>query len=218
MQLSSYEIEDLEDSLPVLEKPINIEFSVEELTTVKTLNDLYELFLRKVEGIPVDDCTTQQAFYKIRGAFAVVLGLPKEELKPMAILKDILGRKNSRRGSLRKIALSLDVSFDRTFSNVFLFVWLSLIILTSIGAFLYTSIVLAGILIYMLFTLGYWVNDYRLFLNSTLGDLAEEMMGEHYLKFRRKQTTYNPTEMRKVFNAWALQSIPEYKLQGETVL
>ena len=69
-ELKNVDSEDLEDVLVMIEKSFDFKFETAELKDVETFGHLCDIITNKVQGNNIDDCTTQQAFYKLRDAIA----------------------------------------------------------------------------------------------------------------------------------------------------
>jgi acyl carrier protein len=69
-ELKNVDSEDLDDVLMKIEKSFHFKFETTELKDVKTFGHLCDIIINKIQGKNIDDCTTQQAFYKLRDAIA----------------------------------------------------------------------------------------------------------------------------------------------------
>lgn len=61
------------DGLFVIEALFGIKFGKNELEHIETLGEFCDHVTNKIELAHADDCTTQQAFYKLRDAISTVL-------------------------------------------------------------------------------------------------------------------------------------------------
>ena len=96
-KLDNYEIENIEDLIPEIEKMYKITFENDELVNVKNCYELSELIIGKIDLENVESCTTQQAFYKLRNSISELGILEKNKLKTETKLKEIFPRKNRRK-------------------------------------------------------------------------------------------------------------------------
>ena len=69
-KLDNYEDEDIFDVVLKLEKSFGLKFEKDAFYNVQTFGDLCDIFTNNLQGDNSDDCTTQQAFYKVRNAIA----------------------------------------------------------------------------------------------------------------------------------------------------
>lgn len=81
-ELCNVDPDDISDVLIKIEKSFGFRFGDTELKDVKTFGELCDIITSKVPGENSSDCTTQQAFYKVRNAIADVLLLDKASLTP----------------------------------------------------------------------------------------------------------------------------------------
>src|SRR5689334_19752693 len=85
--------EDIEDVLKLIEKSYDIRFQDNELGHIRTFGQLTDHIISKIKLGNQNDCTDQQAFYKLRTAIETVTGIDKRTLDPNAQLKDIFPRR-----------------------------------------------------------------------------------------------------------------------------
>ncbi len=62
--------EDLSELLEKVENSFDIKFDDTELANVGTFGQLCDHIANKIQLANIDDCTTQQAFYKLRKSFS----------------------------------------------------------------------------------------------------------------------------------------------------
>src|SRR5690349_14172915 len=97
IQLKDTDLEDIEDVLKKIEKSFGFKFGRTELKEVKTFGVLCDIITDKVKGDSSSDCTTQQAFYKLRSAIGTVLSIEKSSLTVDTRLDVLFPRKQRRR-------------------------------------------------------------------------------------------------------------------------
>jgi hypothetical protein len=149
------------------------------------------------------DCTSQQAFYRLREAVAKNLQLEKAEISPDTSLKSLLPRQH-RKERIREIESSLGFPLKILRPRHFV-TWALVVICVSslVCMFFNWKIGVSG---FLFSTLGFRVAIYfgKEFVLSTLGDVAEKMSRENYMKSRRNSTTINRKEVeRKVKELFA---------------
>jgi hypothetical protein len=74
--------EDIEDVLRLVEKSYNLKFESNELAHIRTFGELSDHIVSKINLDYRDDCTDQQAFYKLRNAIANTSGGEKFKIDP----------------------------------------------------------------------------------------------------------------------------------------
>ncbi len=107
-KLNNIDPDDLLDFLISLEKSFDIKFIDKELGYIKTFGDLCDYIINKIQLENVDDCTGQQAFYKLRKAMLSVLGINNEEITRSKMLEDLLPEK-TRRSDLKNLEATLEM-------------------------------------------------------------------------------------------------------------
>ena len=68
MKLKVLDVEDIEALFETIAHSFQIQFRQEDIAALQTFGDLCDLIDRKILLRDVDDCTTQQAFNKLRTA------------------------------------------------------------------------------------------------------------------------------------------------------
>src|SRR5947207_1072660 len=96
IELKNIDPDDIGEELQKVEKSFGFHFSDTELKDVKTYGELCDIITNKVQGDNFIDCTTQQAFYKLRDAIVVTLHVNKSVLAVDTRLKDLFPKKQRR--------------------------------------------------------------------------------------------------------------------------
>jgi len=78
----------------LIENEFSIYLPDEELNEVFTVGNLHKLLVQKLKATP--GCLTSKAFYRLRNAIMVVLGLPRQSIRPATFLDDIFDEKRIR--------------------------------------------------------------------------------------------------------------------------
>lgn len=216
-ELKNIDSEDLEDLLVKVESSFNIKFIGDELVHITTFGELCDHIINKINLINTDDCTNQQAFYKLRNAISSTLQIDYKTISRNFALTDILPKQNRRK---RIAALENSLGFNLNIlrpphwvSNLLLV----LLLASFFGIFFYWKIGLLGSVFSIL---GLWLsqilgNELDL---ETVGQVAEKMVKENYLKSRRNSTTFNKREIEKILINWFSEDldIDKSKLTRET--
>lgn len=189
-ELINTDPDDISDVLIKVERSFNIKFAENELQHITTFGELCDHIGNKIRLENVEDCTTQQAFYKLRTAF-------NTDIHPQTLLADILP-KRSRISKWKSIerSLGIRISILRAYNYV-TNTLLCLLLLSFIMLFINWPIGLAGILVCIGgFKLASMTGKELKF--QTVGEVAEMMAREHYVRSRRNAGTANKKEVEKV--------------------
>jgi hypothetical protein len=82
IKLEDYEDEDIFDVVVKLEQSFAIKFDKDAFSNVKTFGDMCDVIESYIKYDNQEDCTTQQAFYKIRAAIAMTQPIDKKLIYP----------------------------------------------------------------------------------------------------------------------------------------
>lgn len=186
--------EDITDVLPQIERSFGFKFGERDLSDTRTFGQLCDVVLSKMDQREIDDCTTQQAFYKIRQAIAKVQAINTGSITPKTKLEDIFplkGRRNMTALLKRFIGLNLSILRPKKWITSTLS-WAGVV--SVIYLFINWRHGLGGLVTCIL--LNYIANLLgREFRYTTVGDMAKLMKREHYLFSRRNPTTISRKEV-----------------------
>ena len=200
-ELKDIDKEDIEDLLEKIEASFEIKIIGGELAYVTTFGQLCDHITNKIKLDNSEDCTSQQAFYKIRDAISSTLQIDNKIISTDFALVDLLPRQ-SRRSRTKKLEKHLDFKLNILRPPHWVTGTLVIIFLASlIGLYFNWQIGLLGLVISFA---GLWFtnkigNELDL---QTVGQVAEKMMRESYLKSRRNTKTFNKREIEKVLTDW----------------
>ena len=200
-ELKNIDPDDISDLLIKVENSFNIKFNDTELTHISMFGELCDHIANKIQLDHADDCTSQQAFYKLRDAISLILQIDKKTISTNHSLADFLPRKN-RRLRTQKLEEQLGFKLNILRPPHWVTGTLSIISLASfVGLFLNWQIGLFGLVFSIA---GFWLtskigNELDL---QTVGQVAEKMTRENYLKSRRNSNTFNKKEIEKVLTEW----------------
>ena len=198
-QLKNIHPEDIEDLLVKVEKSFNIKFVSNEFVGLSTFGELCDHITNKIKPGHSDNCTTQQAFYKLRNAISSTLNI--NNVKTDTLLADILPRQH-RISAVRQIENKLGFKLSFLRPTHFVSGTLIIILLASIvGLFINWRVGLLG----LLFSIGGLSIAKRFGKEidiDTVGELAEKMTRENYLKSRRYSKTFNKNEIENILREW----------------
>jgi acyl carrier protein len=194
-KLENIDIEDIEQVLQKVENTFEFRFANNELLNIKNFGELSDAIKNKIKLEHKENCTTQQAFNKLRKI--LISEFKFNEITPKTELSLIFPKKN-RLKLIRKVENKLNFKLNitepkRIYTNLLL-----LVLGMSILSFFYDyRIAIIGISIAFF---GLWAtNKLGKELNlENVGDLAKKMKRENYLKSRRNSKTVNINEIEEI--------------------
>lgn len=194
--LKNIDSEDLSDVLVKVEKSFGFKFGKTELKEINSFGELCDIIQDKVKGDNLQDCTTQQAFYKLRDTICVTLNIDRKFIMTETNLLTLFPR-NSRRKRLANIENELGFKIKILRPKHWVAGTLVLILIASfIGLFFYWRLGLVGLTFSFigLKLADKFANEFDL---QTVRQVAEKITRENYLKARRKPGTINKDEITK---------------------
>ena len=200
-ELKDIDSEDIEDLLVKVETSFDIKFVGDELAHITTFGQLCDHITNKIQLDNSDDCTSQQAFYRLRDAISSTLQIDSKTISTNFSLNDILP-KQTRRSRTKKLEKHLGFKINILRPPHWVTGTLAIILLASlVGLFFNWQIGLLGLVVSIA---GLWfANKIGVELDlQTVGQVAEKMTREHYLKSRRNPKTFNKKEIEKVLTDW----------------
>jgi len=141
-----------------------------------------------------EDCTKQQAFYKVRNAIALTKQINPTCIEPSSKLEDIFPRKN-RRKDIRNFKQLIDIPVDILVMKTWLLGTLVIGFMVSFIYFFFKwEYAVSGIAFFILLS---WVLSKfsKEFEIPSVKELAEKITREHYSKARRSNGTINRKEI-----------------------
>jgi hypothetical protein len=203
VKLRNIDDEDIGDLLPKIEKSYHFRFHKTDLIDVKTFGELCDIIVNKIQLPQLDDCTSQQAFYKLRAAICNSLGFTKENIHLTTELA-LLFPWVKRRENIKLVENMLGFPLNILRPKYWLTTSLALLFLTSFFCFFFNWQFGLGLL--MLSIGGFYLShkfgkDLDI---ATIRELVEKMSREHYLDSRRDAGTVNKKEVvKKITNLFA---------------
>lgn len=107
-ELRNVDTEDIELLLIKVEDSFDIRFAESELGSVKSFGEMCDHIRKKIQLDHVDNCTTQQAFYKQRKVISEALSIDSDKIRPDTLITEILPRKERKKRS-RKLSKIWDL-------------------------------------------------------------------------------------------------------------
>lgn len=215
-ELKNIDRDDICELLIKIERSFDIKIGGTELMHISTFGELRDHIANKIELNNLDDCTSQQAFYKLRETISSTLQIERKSITTNFPLTGVLPRQ-SRRTRARKLEEKLGMKLNILRPPHWVTTTLVIVLLASfVGLFFNWQIGLSGILFSIA---GFWFanrtgNELDL---QTVGEVAKKMTRENYLKSRRDPKTFNKNEIEKILTDWFSNDldIDESKLTKE---
>lgn len=194
IQLADCDPEDINDIISALEHSFAIRFEKVSLADVRTFGELCDKFESHICAANREDCSSQQAFYKLRSAISESQGIAKEQINLYSQLAGLFPRQN-RRKRVRILEKQLGIKLNILTCPG----WLSLLLGIGFIASLITLFInwktsLSGLLFVYLVI---WIADKtgkELDL-QTVRELTEKTAVLHYMDMRRIPGTVNRSEI-----------------------
>lgn len=198
--LKNIDDEELDDFLVDLQKSYGIKFGDQDLTHVNTYGELCDVIMHKLDDYEdTSDCTSQQAFYKLRTALGATFSIDQSAIRVDTKLEELIHRKN-RISNVKRLRKNLGLNiYLLTPPSWYVFLIVVVSILSLIAFFFSWKIAVSGILLAIaLGKIGSWFG--KEFSNETVRELVQEMKNLHYRDSRRDRNTVNKAEMRKLLD------------------
>ncbi|MCS4226924.1 hypothetical protein [Sphingobacterium sp. BIGb0165] len=196
-ELENVDPDDISDLLVKVEKSFDMKFESTELMHIITFGELCDHIANKIQLAHLNDCTSQQAFYKLRDAMASILQIDYKTIMTSSALLALLP-KQSRRSLVKKLEVHLGFKLHILRPPYWASVTLAILLVTSCAALFFNwQIGLAGL---AFSNAGLWLaKKFGNILNlQTVGQLAKKMTSESYFKSRRNSSTFNKSEIEKI--------------------
>jgi hypothetical protein len=200
-ELKNIASEDIEDLLLRVETAFNFTFADKELVHITSFGQLCDHITNKIQLENSEDCTSQQAFYKLREAISKMFNLDKNTISTGFFLAEILPRK-LRRSRTKELEKQIGFKLNILRPPHWVTGTLVVLLLASIVGIFFNWPIGLSVLIFSI--AGLWFankigNELDL---KTVGQVAEKMTRENYLNVRRNQNTFNKKEIEKVLTDW----------------
>jgi acyl carrier protein len=184
---------DMDGVLVKIEKSFNISLNDTSVNDVQNFGKLCDVVVEKVKKTN-DGCTTQQAFYKLRNAIHSSSGHDNDIIKPQTKLTELFPR-DSRIEAVAAIEEEMGFQIKLLEPKQWVVNLFTMILVVSfVLAFYYLAIGIAGMVAAAigLKLAGRFGKEMHV---KTIGDLAEKIAREHYLKCRREASAVNKNEV-----------------------
>lgn len=193
IMLDECDSEDISDVLLRIEKSFGLTFANDSFKDVKTFGELCDIILSNVHYKKTNDCTTQQAYYKVRNAILDTQLIDKDQINLDSQLH-LLFPRNNRRKRVMTFQKALGVPLDILDIKNWLGWSIFILYLISLGLFFINwQQALTG----LIFTsIAYWIAlKFKKELKfKTVRELVKVFATEHYIRARRDSNSYNEEE------------------------
>lgn len=215
--LSDFDSLDVNDVIISIERSFNISFEENDFIQIKTYGQLEDYVLSRIKGKETNDCTSQQAFYKLRKILVKEFNIPYNKIKLDTKLEEIFPKKERKNNILMLKKLLKSENEILTFSTG-KFIILAIIFISAIYL-LFTNF-FYGI---VLFIIGKILSEElkkNKFLYRDLREFSNKLVINNYKNSRRNSATYNPKEVKDIIKDIFSDSlqIEKSKIQYDTIL
>ncbi len=189
--------EDFGYLLPEVESSLGFKFEDNELAEVSSYGQFLDVVFEKMSGTTVMDCTSQQAFYKIRRAMVKSSHLDKSFIKRDTPLVEVFGKK-SRLSLVRELEGSLGFKLNATHPPMF--ITIALVVLQFYSFVLLFANWKLGLIFFAVSYYGLSISkEYgRTLRVKTVGELAKHLSIYNYINVRRDASSYNKMEVENI--------------------
>ena len=195
-KLDNIDPEDFGDTLLKLEKSFGAKFADNSFKDAKTFGDICNILESQINLVDKNDCTTLQAFYKVRKAIGLTQHLDERDIELQTKLENIFPRAN-RRQTIKRFQQALGFSVDILSMKTWLSWTLAAGFIVSLLAFFFSwQYAVAGL---TFFTVATWTaSKFSKELDIlTVKQLTEKISREHYSLASRQSGTMNRNEIVK---------------------
>lgn len=215
-KLDQFEIENIEDVLPMFEETFKIKLENNETEKLNDFNEFSDLIISKM-NLEIDNlCTSQRAFYQFRNAIKTEKIIDINQIKPETNLKTIFPKRN-RRKILNRIENQLGYKIEVLApSQITINILFFSFVISFIGLFFNWKIAIFGILISVL---GFYLAKFTNRLDKrTVREIIEKNTAQNYFKIRNRENTCNKNEFKDVILEWFSENagIDKEKLRNST--
>jgi hypothetical protein len=192
--LNNCDSEDVDDILQRIELSFDIKFRRDELQDVKTFGELCDIIVSKMPLADVQDCTSQQAFYKLRTA--IIIATHAAVITPESQLSTLLPIKSRKiiwRSVERQLGFKLSIIGPSTRVQVAVLI----AFLASFATF-FLDAKSAGLALVASFLLAFLASKFGNTLHiTTISECVVQMTREQYIKSRRNPDAINHNEIER---------------------
>jgi hypothetical protein len=200
-KLDNDELENMGDLIPRIEKMYQFKFKDDEISKIKNYNDFCDLIVSKIDLENVENCSSQQAFYKLRKSIIACNLAEIIQINPETKLEAIFPRKD-RLKRVRSLERNIGFKINMIHPPLALSVFLSSLAVASF-VFLFFDFKFGflglGIAILSLNLAKKFGKEMKI---QSIRELVEKITQENYLKIRTNTNTINRKELKSVITNW----------------
>ena len=190
-----------EDFVFEVENSFDISFTLEELDELQTFGELSELILNRIQLTDEVDCTTQQAFYRLRDVVSRKCGLDPKTIRPELELASVLPRE-TRKEHIKEWQAALGMDLDILDSPKWVHSLIGFFVLGTFVSFFISWKLGLSALAVLIAGVGIAISTENELNVFTLGDLARKLTRKNYIESRRDPSTVNRAEIDRILQAW----------------
>jgi len=198
--LEHVELQDISDAIITIQQSFQISFREDELAKVKVFGDLCNLIHEKIELEDQDDCTSQQAYYKLNQALSYTFNLSKLHLSAETLIEHIIPRKN-RIKKVKMLEDMLDMQLFLLSPPSWLTCVLIIVFLLSLVAFFIDWTIAVSGIAFSILGLRIANKMGKEIDIKTIGELIDNMVSYNYIKSRGDSNTVNTGELDNVIKS-----------------
>lgn len=198
--LEHVELQDISDALITIQESFQISFREDELAKVKVFEDLCNLVHEKIDLEDKNDCTSQQAYYKLNQALSYTFNLSELHLLPETLIEHIIPRKN-RIKKVKMLEDMLDMKLFLLSPPTWLTFVLVVVFFLSLLAFFFDWKIAVSGIVFSVLGLRIANKMGKEIDIKTVGELTDNMVFYNYIKSRRDPNTVNRRELDNVIKS-----------------
>lgn len=200
-----------------IEKTFHIKFDERDFENVKTYGEFENLVLNKIQGTEINDCTSQQAFYKLRKILVEDFNIPFNKVNLDTKLEGIFSEKK-RKNNVKKLKDLLNFENQILTFSTEQFIILTIIFIAAIYL-LFTNF-FYGIIFLIIGKILSEEMKKNNFLFKNLRELTTTLKIKNYKNSRSNPETYNPKEVKEIIKEIFsdMLGIEKSKIKFDTVL
>ncbi|MEC4053555.1 hypothetical protein VSP10_12240 [Myroides odoratimimus] len=191
-----YQYEDLDYAIENFVNEYDLPLDPQKLAEVKNVAEMLDLIVSYFKQERKEDCTSQQAFYKLRTILQRHTN--ESDIKPSTRLEELFPKRN-RIEIIKRIEeeLGFKLKVFKPKEYKVLMLWLLFFVLVIFAFFQQFLLVTLGIVV-LYFLRGIIFENGEEFKVETVGELVKLMVEKNYFKSRRDPNTMNEKELREM--------------------
>jgi acyl carrier protein len=188
---------DIIDVIIKLEKSFGLKLEKDAFAQAKTFGELCDVFDQHINYEHRNDCTSQQAFYKVREAIATVQEIDISQISPDTNLADVFPQ-SDRKQKVKEFKTLVNIKIRILTYPTWLKTTVGIAVLLSLVAFFFDwKVALSGLAFCILLHKVAQMLGTDL-IHQTVRELVEQLSKEHYIDVRRTKGTINRMEVSKI--------------------